>query len=241
MSIADKLKTIAENEQKVYDAGAKSEYDRFWDTYQQNGKRTGYSYAFTGVGWTDDLFKPKYDIEAQAATGMFQVAKGLVDVVGCLEKAGVTLNTDKCTIYVNFANSATGITRFPPFNMSKATGRNVQNMFGYCYALKELQLYNCVKETDWYNAFLRTDSLTDLEMTGEIGYSISFQHSPLSKASIINVLSILSADVTGQTATFKKSAVDAAFETSEGAADGSESDEWAELMAQCPTWTIATV
>ena len=34
MSIADKLTTIAENEQKVYDAGAKSEHDKFWDSYQ---------------------------------------------------------------------------------------------------------------------------------------------------------------------------------------------------------------
>ena len=34
MSIAEKLTTIAENEQKVYDAGQKSEYDRFWDSYR---------------------------------------------------------------------------------------------------------------------------------------------------------------------------------------------------------------
>ena len=31
MSIADKLITIAENEQKVYHAGKQAEYNKFWD------------------------------------------------------------------------------------------------------------------------------------------------------------------------------------------------------------------
>ena len=38
MSIAEKLTAIAENVPKVYEAGQKSEYDRFWDAYQNNGK-----------------------------------------------------------------------------------------------------------------------------------------------------------------------------------------------------------
>ena len=62
MSIAEKLTTIAENEQKVYEAGKKSQYDEFWDTYQTNGQRTNYTYAFSGLGWTDNLYKPKYPI-----------------------------------------------------------------------------------------------------------------------------------------------------------------------------------
>lgn len=60
MSIAEKLTTVAENQQRVYDAGKQAEYDRFWDAYQQNGTRGSYSYAFGGVAWTDETLKPKY-------------------------------------------------------------------------------------------------------------------------------------------------------------------------------------
>lgn len=60
MSIADKLTQIAENEQKVFDAGKKAEYDRFWDALQENGNRINYEYAFGGRGWTAETFKPKY-------------------------------------------------------------------------------------------------------------------------------------------------------------------------------------
>ena len=37
MSVADKLTTIVENEQKVYDAGKQAAYDWFWDRYQLDG------------------------------------------------------------------------------------------------------------------------------------------------------------------------------------------------------------
>mgnify|MGYP003296383754 CR=1 FL=1 len=35
MSISDKLQTIAENEQRVFDAGKKTQYDEFWDALQK--------------------------------------------------------------------------------------------------------------------------------------------------------------------------------------------------------------
>ena len=46
-----------------FEAGKQAEYDRFWDLYQQNGERTDYRYAFSGIGWNKDTFKPKYDIK----------------------------------------------------------------------------------------------------------------------------------------------------------------------------------
>ena len=46
MSIADKLTTIAENEQKVFDAGKQAEYDEFWDSFQSKGTRKDCQYLF---------------------------------------------------------------------------------------------------------------------------------------------------------------------------------------------------
>ncbi len=63
MSIADKLTQIAENEQAVFDAGKKSEYDTFWDSYQENGNKVAYRLAFFGSGWNDTTFKPKYPMK----------------------------------------------------------------------------------------------------------------------------------------------------------------------------------
>jgi hypothetical protein len=63
MSIADKLNTIAENEQLVYRAGQKSEYDKFWDTFQNNGNSQNYNYAFSQDRFTDENYNPKYPIK----------------------------------------------------------------------------------------------------------------------------------------------------------------------------------
>lgn len=60
MSIAEKLTTIAENQERVFEAGKKSQYDEFWDSFQQNGNRTAYDNGFSGICWNSENFKPKY-------------------------------------------------------------------------------------------------------------------------------------------------------------------------------------
>ena len=49
-----------ENYNLGIETGKKQEYDSFWDAFQDDGKRTSYSYAFTGACWNDITFKPKY-------------------------------------------------------------------------------------------------------------------------------------------------------------------------------------
>lgn len=103
MSIAEKLTTIAENEQKVYDAGCaageKSEYNRFWDLYQQNGNRKNYQGAFYGYGWSEENFKPKYDMAPTRADAMFRMFTLMpdLDLVEYLDMLGVTLDFSKST------------------------------------------------------------------------------------------------------------------------------------------------
>lgn len=64
MSIADKLRLIANNVQKVFDKGfsdgKQAEYDAFWDAEQEKGNRTTYSYGF--YAWRAEAFNPKYPI-----------------------------------------------------------------------------------------------------------------------------------------------------------------------------------
>lgn len=45
---------------EVFEAGKKSQYDEFWDSFQTNGNRDRYICAFAGAGWDNNSLKPKY-------------------------------------------------------------------------------------------------------------------------------------------------------------------------------------
>ena len=106
MSVADKIATIAENEQKVFDAGKKAEYDAFWDTFQMNGTRTNYCYGFrnweAGM-WNAANLKPKYDITIVGySPGTFHSVKGIKD----FDSLGIKLDVSQVTDFADgFYNS----------------------------------------------------------------------------------------------------------------------------------------
>lgn len=222
MSIAEKLTTIAENVQRVYDAGfengvekGKEEaagenadfYDQFWDVYQDNGTRTDYQNAFSYGGWRNAAFKPKYPLtNITNALSMFARCR--------LTRITVPLDLSKCTNCSFMFNNAMSLQKITSITFSSSSV-NGSNMFASC------------------------GSLVDITVNGVIPFDIVFGGCPLSKDSILSVFNALSTDATGKTCTFKKSAVNSAFETSEGANDGSTSDEWTALVATKTNWTIA--
>lgn len=54
--------------------GMQTEYDRFWDAYQNNGEAMDYSYSFAGINWDDDCYNPKYPIKCTNCTNMLRNA-----------------------------------------------------------------------------------------------------------------------------------------------------------------------
>ena len=62
MSIAEKLNVIAENEQKVYDAGYSQSESDFYDIIQDGGNRTDYRHGF--MGWQSEFLRPKHKVVA---------------------------------------------------------------------------------------------------------------------------------------------------------------------------------
>ena len=52
--------------------GMQTEYDRFWNAYQNNGGVMNGYYAFSGEAWNDGAYNPKYDIKATGFTNMFR-------------------------------------------------------------------------------------------------------------------------------------------------------------------------
>ena len=99
-----------------YNAGQKNAYDAFWDAYQQNGNRTDYEYAFAGLGWTSESFKPKYPIAPTVMNQMFNSFKAVTDLTN---PAGVSFDFTKITGGANYAFTSSAITKLPKISCKK--------------------------------------------------------------------------------------------------------------------------
>jgi hypothetical protein len=121
-----------------------------------------------------------------------------------------------------------------------ANSNNLNGAFNSC-GLVKIRKIHVHETTELTAAFAGTVNLVDIDFEGTIGKSIDFASNPkLSKASITSVMTHLSTTAT-LTATFIKSTVNKTFETSEGANDGSASEEWLALVDARPNATIALV
>ena len=134
MSIAEKLQTIAANEQKVYEAGKQAEYDTFWDTFQVNGNRINYQLAFSSV-WNDEIYNPKYPINCTttnvyAATSMF--AGSLITDT----KVPITINGTRAD---GLFQDCTNLKRIPSLTLENIV--RFSTTFRNCKALEELNVY----------------------------------------------------------------------------------------------------
>lgn len=232
MSIADKLTAIAENEEKVFNAGKEAEYDAFWDAYQQNGKLTNYNYTFSGRGWNDNTFKPKYDLIPTEASSMF-FNSSISNIIDILAEQGIKLDTSKATTIQNFITGNSVIKKLPKIDASGVTSATgCDGMFNSCTALEEVEEFVFKESINNYSSLAHwCTKLVKFKASGIISGSISFDRSPLNKESITSVINALSSSATGQTATFKKTAKEAAF----------TDDEWATLIATKSNWTISLV
>lgn len=260
--IASKLNVIAENMPKVYNAGyekgkseggdtetaynegikdgKQAEYDAFWDNYLQKGNaRPSHSY-FAGGGWTFDTFKPKYDLSISNASNLFYLALGLKgDLQAHLESLNVVL--DFSTAGPNFTATfygCTGLTRIGVINATNATRFN--SIFGECTSLVTIdKIIITEKCTTFSDPFTNCKSLENITFEGVIGNNIDFASCvKLSKESIENIIGCLSDTVSDKTVTFSATAVNNAFETDTGLADGQTSDIWIELKTLKPEWEI---
>lgn len=113
MSIADKLTTIAENVPKVYDSGYNKAEKDFWDAYQNEGKKTDLTRMFGSSAWTNENFKPRYDLKPTNAYGMFWGSKINGDLVEILDGLGITLDFSNLSNYEQYAiTNAFSVTSF---------------------------------------------------------------------------------------------------------------------------------
>lgn len=189
--------------------GRKAEYDELWDNFQVKGAKPHYSNAFSYTGWNDEIYDPKYPITPTNTEGISAMFSWNQNISDT--KVPITAY-GKCAAAFN---QCVKLKSIPKLIFDRPT--TISNMFSNCVALEEL---NCEGVID---------------ITG-----LNLQWSKkLSKASITSVINCLSTTTSGLSVTISKTAVNNAFATSEGAADGSTSEEWLNLIATKSNWTIS--
>ena len=209
--------------------GAREEYDRFWDVYQENGNRTEYTYVFAGVGWTQDLFKPKYDIIPTIQQGMFSYSK-IVDIRP--QTIGVNVDFSRCTNFQYLCRYST-IKYIGVVDCSSAQSASLSYIFS---SAKELVSVEKVIMPEMDSAgfadksFENAKKLEHIRIEGVIRRSTNLSWSVvLKKESITSIVQALSDTAEGQTITFSQAAKNNAFTDS----------EWAELIGTKPNWTFS--
>jgi hypothetical protein len=250
MSVADKLKTIAENVQKVYEAGKQAQYDDFWDGFQENGNRVNYQYGF--ATWGDQAFYPKYDIVLgtgyNGAYAFFD--NRCADLAKRLEDCNVILDTSKCgDIYQMFAFYRG--TRIPRIDCSSSMNydRGAQYLFSNADNLETVDALVLQENTKLDYIFNNCTTLKSITIEGTIGQNLDMKTcTVLDKTSIISIINALSSTTSGKTVTLSLHAVDKAFEYYPAGYEselppmnGSDSAEWKEWIGTKTNWTISLV
>lgn len=184
--------------------GIRSEYDRFWDAFQQKGERTYYVQAFGGC-WTTETFRPKYDLAVTGSNGfgMFRAFTLQGSLKQVLANAGISLTFDRCNNIGSLFQEAANLTEIGELDFSTTTRKTCTAVFSSCTNLKTIEkiilpIGQSTFATWFYNCF----ALENIILEGEIGASgLNLSYSPnlthTSLMSIIDALSDKSADTSG--------------------------------------------
>ena len=226
---------------EVYNKGKQEEYDTFWDNYQSNGNRTVYEFAFAREGWTEENFKPKYDIMAdmQYSSNIFVYSRTNGSLKKILSDCGVSLTFHN-------SGSANGVSRafmgslfteLPELDFSEANGNDtLHRTFNSCRLLQTIEKIIMPTECKGYGLyiFLQCYVLQNINFEGTIKYSLDFQDCPLSADSVYNILNHLDTTAYSGTRTIT-------LKTTSKTAYNDKYGDWDERVAQLTSsgnWTF---
>lgn len=221
MTIAEKITRAKTDYDEVYEAGKQAEYDSFWDTFQENGGRYNYQYAFSGM--PKELFKPKYRFQSNKTTEVMYYGKFLT--IPCLmsmsnafayfeidnfdellERIPNAFIFDAVETVTNFFYQSV-VTRLPKIWIdypqevidwlaengdTSSLTINCNGIFRNCGSLVTVEELHLLKECTFNSAFAGCSKLENIKFTGEIGKAISLSVSPkLTKESILSLFNCL--------------------------------------------------
>lgn len=199
-TVKEEAVKLRQNLDKVYKAGQKSEYDRFWDAFQENGNRTNHTYAFCGTGWTQETFRPKYPVKpVGSAAYMFRYLL-IADLKAHCEQYGIVIDTSKAT------NVDTLFQQSIVETFGDLDTRGCNSVIGALYQATTMRTIRIILRDDGSQTFQRNftnaNNLENLDIVGVIGqngidlhWSTELTHDSL--MSVINALEDYSEDTTG--------------------------------------------
>jgi hypothetical protein len=188
MSISEKLTQIAENEQRVFDAGKNAEWSAFWDAFQANGTKVNYDNAFAEAGnglasWVyGTTFRPKHTIKPKTAQGMFAISRLSPEAIALVDFS-------ECTDFYQTFRYFVG-TRLPSIDFSKAT--ITSQTFMNLQRTTTIDRILVSESTPFNNTFQNCTTLTTIIFDGVIGQNgLNLQWSPLTEDSLDSIVGAL--------------------------------------------------
>ena len=231
-----------------------------WEAIQSGGQRDNYQNLLNYTSYTKKTFKPIYDIKP-TGTGVYNwmynvyrngsqclLDEGQVNMKELEEEQGIKFDFSGCTNMTRtFAHGL--FSELNVIDMSNATvtdyvfyGGQINHTQRDVLAPKRIERLICSETTKFVtSSFQFAVGFKYIGFEGVIASDINVSWSPLDNESLTKLLTILSDSATGKTVSVSKSAVDKAFETSEGANDGSETLDWDDLVNAKPNWTVSLV
>lgn len=195
MSIADKLATIADNEQRVYDAGysdGESDIIEAITNHISNyGNRKDYSSAFAFTNWDGFKFAEGKIKPTDNSGRMFYAAKAVPEGI---DLSGLPTSAD----IENFC-AWCSFTEFP--DMALPAMNSYYYMFCDATKIKKVEVLRVHEGTTFSGTFNRASALQEITFQGTIGKNLNMSWSTLlthdSLMSAIDCLKDYSGDTSG--------------------------------------------
>ena len=205
--------------------------DAFWDIVQKKGTRTRYQYAF--MDWDCEYIRPKYKVAPTKDCRMSQIFYSNPSLK-IVEKEYFDFSKIPEPAYASVGEYYT-------FQFCSALeviedigllGKYYSGTFHGCSNLHTIERLPFREDTAVSaNPFLGCTSLANVTIDGVIATTVDFKDCPFTKASFMSIFEHLSDTVTGKTITFKKTAKESAFTSS----------EWSTLVGTKSNWTFSLV
>ena len=169
----------------AFEEGKQSEYDRFWDAYQNNGERTSYGRAFYGEGWNATSYTPKYDMQPLEANQMFSSSN-----ISNIEVTKVDFSKATAGDYLLY--NCPKLTRVPTLSLVNLPGLNATFAWsGAIVTIDKLILKSDGTQT-FTSVFQSCGALINLSIEGTIGQN-GFNVGGSPKLSHDSLMSIINA------------------------------------------------
>lgn len=173
-----------------FETGKKTAYDEYWDSYQDYGKRTNCDNMFSGNGWNNFTFNPKYDINAKSAYMIFRGIKFSGDLAAFLESKGRTFDTSRATSMMYAFSAMSNVTRIGIVSLEGLSYYgNTAEMFSGSAKLETIDLI--IPHPTYkipFTFFTGCNALKNIRIGGTIRGNVNMQQCPLTLESAKDVI-----------------------------------------------------